>query len=89
MAFEQPNWAEAVLAAAITAIGWLFKRHLGRLDRLERICVRKQDFDELADTVRSDVSALHERIDRKFDEQNRKFDEQTRHLIDILRDRRQ
>ena len=75
------NWFEYTAGVVIAALGWLFRRHVHRVDKLERTMVHKEDFDQLADTVRSDVSGLHERIDRKFDEQ-------TNRIIEMLRDRR-
>lgn len=80
-AVNEPNWFELGLAAVIAGFGWFVKRLVSRQDELERTAVRKCDFDQLADTVRADVSALHERIDRKFDEQ-------TRQIFEMLRDRR-
>lgn len=79
---NEPNWYELGLAAVTAAIAWLFKRHVTRVDELEKSAVKKADFDQLADMVRADVTAIHDRIDRKFDEQ-------TRQIFEMLRDRRQ
>lgn len=77
---DQP-WFEIIAGAVMGAFAWLFKRHVHRVDHLEKTVVRKEDFDQLADTVRSDITAIHERIDRKFDEQ-------TGRIFEMLRDRR-
>lgn len=74
------HWFEIAAGAVMGAFAWLFKRHVHRVDDLEKTMARKEDFDRLADTWRDDVTAIHDRIDRKFDEQ-------TNRIFEMLRDR--
>lgn len=66
---NEPNWFEYTAGVVMAAMGWMFKRHVARVDELERTAVKKADFDQLADTVRAEVTAIHDRMDRKFDDQ--------------------
>lgn len=74
------SWFEAAVAGVLGLFTWLFKRHVHRVDEIERTTVKKEDFDQLADTVRSEVTAIHDRMDRKFDEQ-------TNRIFQMLRDK--
>lgn len=67
-------------AGLMSVLTWLGKRQVRRIDRLETTTVKKEDFDQLADTVRSEVTAIHDRMDRKFDEQ-------TNRIFQMLRDK--
>lgn len=82
---NETNWFEWAVGLVMAAGGWIFKRHVRRVDELEeqmRGRVSKEDFDNLADTVRAEVAAIHARMDRKFDDQ-------TQRIFEMLRDRRQ
>lgn len=70
---NESNWFEAAIAAVMAALGWAFKRHVDRVDELERTSVKKADFDELADTTRVQLAELRNHMDTKFEAQTHRI----------------
>lgn len=56
-----------VMAAALALFGWLGKRHISRLDKIEAEYVRRDVFDktvlELRDEIRTGNRETHRRLD--------------------------
>lgn len=55
----EPNWFEIGLAAVIAGFGWLFKRHVGRVDRIEARHVTRESLDATLTLMRTERRDMH------------------------------
>jgi len=63
-------WRALVLLVSIVTgiIAWLGKRHIDRLDSLDREAVRHHDLKELEERLTEDRKTMHEENQRRFAE---------------------
>jgi hypothetical protein len=73
---NEPNWYEIGLATLLAVFGWLFKRHVTRVDRIEDTYV---SLEQLEKKHKDNVDLLT-RIEQKID-MNEARDAKTRHEI--------
>lgn len=59
-AMNEPNWYEIGLAALLGVMGWLFKRHVGRVDQIEEDYVTREELNDAITQIRNERKELRE-----------------------------
>lgn len=57
---NEPNWFEWAAGIAMAALGWLFKRHVNRVDELEKNAVTHTQLGDALKQMREDRLRMHE-----------------------------
>jgi hypothetical protein len=84
---NEPNWYEVALTAVVGAIAWLFKRHMGRVDKIEENYVTREELDITVKHLRDERREMKE--DRlRMHKENTEALQYIRERVDSLVDRR-
>jgi hypothetical protein len=84
---NEPNWYEIGLAALIAVMGWLFKRHVGRVDQIEENYVTREELNRAMTQAREERREL--RDDRlRMHQENTSALQYIRERVDKLVDRK-
>lgn len=59
-AMNEPNWYEIGLAALLGVMGWLFKRHVNRVDEIEEDYVTREELNDAITQIRNERKELRE-----------------------------
>lgn len=77
---NEPNWFELAVAAVMAAFGWLFRRHVNRVDDLEKNAVTRAELKDFMMQTRDDRQRMHD--------ENREDLHYIRERLDTALDRR-
>lgn len=84
---NEPNWYEIGLAALLGVMGWLFKRHISRVDQIEEDYVTREELNDTITQLREERREF--RDDRtRMHEENIAALQYIRERVDSLVDRR-
>lgn len=86
-AMNEPNWYEIGLAAVIAVGGWLFKRHVSRVDQIAENYVTREELNDTIQQLRNERKELRE--DRlRMHQENTDSLQYIRERVDKLVDQR-
>lgn len=78
---------EFIVAGVVAVVGWVAKRTVDRVDKLEESrddYVKKKDFNETVNSLRTEIRHGHEQISSQITEANRQHQSRLDDLFSIL-----